>query len=95
MVFCFQNVLTFCEKNCISDLEKTFEIQSTCKTFEIPSIIYSKSERSLQYMKHKCFLTCSWRFLRSNYSKVSRYTASNLDLIMLNTLEKLKLEFEN
>ena len=50
-------VLTYCEKNCSSDREKKI------KLFEITRTIYSNSER---YWKQNAFLTCSWRFLKSN-----------------------------
>ena len=36
------------------------------KVFEIPRTIYSNSERSDQFLKQNAFLTCSWRFIRSN-----------------------------
>ena len=36
------------------------------KTFEILGFIYSNSEISVQFLKQNAFLTCSWKFLRSN-----------------------------
>ena len=52
-------VLTYCEK-------KLFWRPRICKIFEITRTIYSNSERSEQFLVTECFLTCSWRFLRSN-----------------------------
>ena len=37
-----------------------------CKFFEIITAINSDSETSVQLLKQNAFLTCSWRFLRSN-----------------------------
>ena len=44
-------VLTYFEKKCSSDREKTFEI-------------YSDSKRSEFFLKQNAFLSGSWRFLR-------------------------------
>ena len=69
--------MVFCDQNC-SDLlwEKTVLViekniwnsrlkGKNCKIFEITRTIYSNSERSEQFLVTECFLTCSWRFLRS------------------------------
>ena len=48
-------------KNCSSDREQLLN-----KVFEITRTIYSNSERSDKFWKQNVFLTCSWRFLRSN-----------------------------
>ena len=57
-------------KNCSSD---QFEIPGwkprICKLFEITRTVYWNSEKSVQFLKHNAFLTCSWRFLRSNTSQ--------------------------
>ena len=46
-------------KNCPSDREKTFEIQTEgkefAKIFEITRTIYSNSERSEQFLVPECF----------------------------------------
>ena len=59
MVFFSKIVLTYCEKH--------FEIRGwrprICKIFEITRTIYSKSERSEQFLKQ---IACSCRFLISN-----------------------------
>ena len=51
-------------------LRKTFEIRGwrprIYKNFEITWTIHSNSERSEQFVKQNAFLTCTWRFLRSN-----------------------------
>ena len=56
--------------DCSSDwyffLKFEAETRSTCKIFEITRTIYSNSERPVQFLKQNAFLTCSWRFLRSN-----------------------------
>ena len=53
-------------KNCSSDREKLRDWRPRiCKNFEITRKIYTKSERSDQFLQN-AFLTCSWRFLRSN-----------------------------
>ena len=47
-------------KNWFSDLEKLFK-------FEITRTIYLNSERSVcTILEIEWFLTCSWRFVRSN-----------------------------
>ena len=66
-------VLTYCEKKLFSWSRKTFDIRGRrpriCKIFEITRTIYSNSERSEQFLVTECFLTCSWRFLRSKKSE--------------------------
>ena len=63
-------VLTYCEKKMFLWSRKTFEIRGwrsrICKTFVITRTIFSNSKRSEQFLKQNAFLTCSWRFLRSN-----------------------------
>ena len=62
-------VLTYCEKKLFQWSRKTFEIrgwkQRICKTFEVTRKIDSNS-RSEQFWYQNAFLTCSWKFLRSN-----------------------------
>ena len=58
-------------KNCSSgDREKLLKFEAEgrefAKKFEISRTIYSKSERSDQFLKQNAVLTFSWRFLRSN-----------------------------
>ena len=53
-------VLTRCEKKYSSD-------------FDITKSIYSNSERSEQFLVKTCFLSCSWRFLRSNRLEQSEF----------------------
>ena len=53
-----------CEKKLFYWLGKTFENWGWF--FEITITIYSKSERSEQFLWQSAFSTCSWRFLRSN-----------------------------
>ena len=52
-------VLTYCEKNCSNDQEKTFEIRGRspriCKTFEVTTTIYSNSEMSVHFLKQNAF----------------------------------------
>ena len=52
-------------------IEKNFESggwrPKICKYFEISiTTIYTNSERQEQFLKQNAFLTCFWRFLRSN-----------------------------
>ena len=51
-------------------MRKTLEIRGwrprICKFFEITITIYSNSERSEQFLLTNAFLSCCWRFLRSN-----------------------------
>ena len=63
MVFCFQNCsyLTTQWKKIVLEIEKNF-----WKLFKMTKTIYSNSERSVQLLKQNTFLTCSWRFLRSD-----------------------------
>ena len=49
--------IVFCFQNYSTDLEKKFGVTRT---------IYLNSERTDQFLKRNVFLTCSWRFLRSN-----------------------------
>ena len=69
-------VLTYCEKKYSSDREKLLKFEAEgpriCKIFEITRTIYSNSERSEQFLVTECFLTCSWRFLRSNKIRTIR-----------------------
>ena len=57
-------------KNCSIDQEKLLKFEAEGrefgKNFEITRTICSNSERSEQFLVTECFLTCSWRFLRSN-----------------------------
>ena len=55
------------KKKCSSDREKLLIFETEFAThFEITKTIYSNSERSDQFLKQNVFLTCSWRFLRSD-----------------------------
>ena len=49
-------------KTCSSDRGKNVEIQGWGPRIRT---IFSNSERSEQFLVTECFLTCSWRFLRS------------------------------
>jgi hypothetical protein len=79
MVFCFQN--------CFSDREKLLKFEDEgrelSKFFEITRTIYSNSERSDTFLKQHTFLTCYWRFLRSN-------KLEQLELKLRNMQEKLE-----
>jgi hypothetical protein len=58
------------QKNRSSDPEKLLKFEAEGREFakflEITRTIYSNSERSEQVLVTECFLTCPWRFLRSN-----------------------------
>ena len=44
-----------------------------CNIFEITRTIYSNREKLVQFVKQNGFLTCSWRFLRSDmYIRIIR-----------------------
>ena len=60
LVFCYQNCSDLLWENIVLVIEKN------CKIFENTKTIYSNSERSEQFLVTECFLTSSWRFLRSN-----------------------------
>ena len=68
--FFIKIVLTYCEKKLFWWLRKTFEIRGwrprIRKDFEIARTICLNSERSDQFLKQNAFLSCSWRFLRSD-----------------------------
>ena len=65
--FVSQIVLTYSEKKKCSNVFENLEWRPRIgKTFEITRTVYSNSERSEQFLKQNAFLTCSWRFLRSN-----------------------------
>ena len=57
--------------NCSSDREKLLKFKAEglefAKTFEITRTICWNSERSEQFLVTEWFLTCSWRFFRSNH----------------------------
>ena len=57
-------------KKCSNDRDKLFKLdaggQELENFFEIIRTIFSNSERSVQFLNKNAFLTCSWRFLRSN-----------------------------
>ena len=53
--------------------------------FEVSRKIYSNSEKSEQFLKQNPFLTCSWRFLRSNILEQLEFQIRNNNL----DLEKL------
>ena len=72
-----QNIILFpklfwptVRKRRLHRLRIDFEIQDwrlrICKFFEITWNFSSNSERSVQFLKQNVFLTCSWRFVRSN-----------------------------
>ena len=49
------------------------------KNFEITRAIYSCIERSEQFLVSECFfLTCSWKFLRSNKLEQSEFKLENI-----------------
>ena len=61
--------MVFCYQNCSSDWEKLLKFEAEGQEFaksEITITIYLNRERSEQFLKQNAFLTCSWRFLRSN-----------------------------
>ena len=70
MVFCYQNcsdllwekIVPVIEKNLWNSRLKAKNLQK----FEIARTICSNSERPEQFLVTECFLSCSWRFLRSN-----------------------------
>jgi hypothetical protein len=70
LVFCFQNCSDLLWEKIVLVIEKNFWNLGwrprISKIFEITWTIYSNSERSDQFLEHNAFLTCSWRFLRSN-----------------------------
>ena len=48
-------------------IEKNFwNLRLKAEKIEISRTIYSNTERSEQFLKQNSFLTCTWRFLRSN-----------------------------
>ena len=47
-------------------VQKVLKFETEGNIFEITRAIYWNSERSKQFLKQNAFLTCSWRFLRSN-----------------------------
>ena len=54
-------------KKCSSDREKLLKIKAEGREFSKKfRTIYSNSERSEEFLVTECFLTCFWRFLRSN-----------------------------
>ena len=57
-------------KSCSSDQEKLLEFEAEGREFakilRSLNIFCSNSEKSEQFFVKECFLTCSWRFLRSN-----------------------------
>ena len=56
-------------QNKLSNLQYLFERKRHCNyipIFEITRTIYSNSESSVQFLKQNAFLTCSWRFLKSD-----------------------------
>ena len=59
-------VLAYCEKNCSSEREKVLKFEAEGQEF---AKFEQCSERSDQLLKQNTFLTCSWRFLRSNILK--------------------------
>ena len=70
------------KQNCSGDWEKLLNfgvsmlriLQNSCKTFEnfeITRTIYSKSERSVQFLKQNAILIYFWKFLRSTKDLVS------------------------
>ena len=65
MVFCYQNCSDLLWEKIVLVIEKNFW-NWIFKIFEITRTIYSNSQRSEQSLVTECFLTCSWRFLRSN-----------------------------
>ena len=65
MVFCYQNWSHLLWERVVLLIEKKWRLR-ICKFFEITRTIYSNSERSDQFLETDFFLTCSWRFLRSN-----------------------------
>ena len=68
MVFCYQNCSNLLWEKIVlhSDWEKLLKFEAEGREFEINRTIYSNSERSEQVLVTDAFLTCSWRFLRSN-----------------------------
>ena len=66
MVYFFQNFsdMKCCEKNCFIDLEKLLKFKAKDQIFEINRTNLFKQVNSI--FKQNAFLTCSWRFLRSN-----------------------------
>ena len=63
-------VLTYCQKNCSSDQEEILKFEAEGREF---AKILRSLEQFIQTMKgqnnfwkQNTFLTCSWRFLRSN-----------------------------
>ena len=57
----YEVILVFSFRNCSDVLW-----EKNVLGIEITRTIYSKGERSVHFLKEKGFLTCSWRFLRSN-----------------------------
>ena len=56
MVFCYQNCSDLLVEKIVLVIKKTFEIRGwRCKIFEITWTIYSKSERSEQFLVTECF----------------------------------------
>ena len=53
-----------------SDREKLLKFETEGREFaqvlRSLLVIYSNNERSVQFWKQNAFLTCSWRFFRSN-----------------------------
>ena len=76
-------------------MRKSFEIRAwwprICKNFEIARTIYLNSERSEQCLVTECFfLTCSWRFLRSNWLEQFEFKLEKKILGFRNMQEKLE-----
>ena len=69
-------------KNCSTDRDKLFKLdaggQEFENFFEIIRTIFSNGERSEQFLKQNDFLTCSWRFLRSNTLQQLEYKLENI-----------------
>ena len=59
-------VLTYCEKNCYSEIGCSRLKAEYLQIFDITRRIYSNSEILEEFLLTECFLNCSWRFLISN-----------------------------
>ena len=66
MVFCFQNCSDqLWEKNVLLIKKNFWNLRLKAKNLQ-NFLDHMSSERSEQFLKQNAFLTCSWRFLRSN-----------------------------
>ena len=70
MVFCFQNCSNLLWEKIVLVIEKNFWNSrlkaENLQKFETAWTFFSNSERSALFLKQNAFLTCSWRFLRTN-----------------------------